>query len=427
MNYNFNDLKICYKNIYQNNREKIISVKEYLNYFLTEKRITKYKEYIAEENKKNNFNFDFNILSDVISEKYYTEDFHSDIIKQLLKNKAFLNPFLSFIDVDYKEYKNYEILRENGINSEEDGRGRIDILIKDDKSKKAVIIENKINWACDTYRQLKKYYGYISKELKLKVDKIVYLVPDSGKIPENQSIEGIPKKLIKIVIGYDGKGNDFYTQCVKKGIKNLKNNSKKEWFVLAEHYLQILKEKGKSKMSYLEKEFYKDITANNENLEKAHLIADIYNNFEKGDFKMEVLEKDFYENLIKNNGELDKVKLIAEMYNDLGNIRAKNMRDIYGGSITTWGGNQWLVNCGGKIPYKIDVEFASNSTNILIYSKEKNEKLNKKHNKEIEELLKKNKLFEGVDGVYCTKSHQFPEEEKELYDYLDKLINVLNK
>ena len=103
MNYNFNDLKICYKNIYQNNREKIISVKEYLNYFLTEKRITKYKEYIAEENKKNNFNFDFNILSDVISEKYYTEDFHSDIIKQLLKNKAFLNPFLSFIDVDYKE------------------------------------------------------------------------------------------------------------------------------------------------------------------------------------------------------------------------------------------------------------------------------------------------------------------------------------
>ena len=142
---------------------------------------------------------------------------------------------------------------------------------------------------------------------------------------------------------------------------------------------------------------------------------------------MEVLEKDFYENLIKNNGELDKVKLIAEMYNDLGNIRAKNMRDIHGGSITTWGGNQWLVNCGGITNCKVDVEFAKDSTNILIYSKEKNEKLNKKHNKEIEELLKKNKLFEGVDGVYCTKSHQFPEEEKELYDYLDKLINVLNK
>ncbi|TXJ38833.1 PD-(D/E)XK nuclease family protein [Brachyspira aalborgi] len=248
--------------------------KEYLNYFLTKKKITKYNKEAEEENKKNNFNFDFNILK-VMSEKYYTEDFHSDIIKQLLKSKAFLNPFLSFIDVNYKEYKDCEVLRENGINSDENGRGRIDILIKNEKSKKAVIIENKINWAGDTYRQLKKYYDYVSK--KFKVDKIVYLVPDSGKIPENRSIEGIPNSKIKIVVGYDGKGNDFYTQCVKRGIKNLKNNSKKEWFVLAEHYLQILKEKGESKISYLEKEFYKDITANNENLEKTHLIADIYN------------------------------------------------------------------------------------------------------------------------------------------------------
>lgn len=424
MNYNFNDLKICYENIYQTNREKVISAKEYLNSFLTEERITKYKKEAEEENKKNSFNFDFNILK-VMSEKYYTEDFHSDIIKQLLKNKAFLNPFLSFIDVDYKEYKDCEILRENGINSDENGRGRIDILIKNEKRKRAVIIENKINWAGDTYKQLKKYYDYISE--KFKVDRMVYLVPDSGKIPENQSIEGISKKLIKVVVGYDGKGNDFYTQCVKKGVKNLKNDSKKEWFVLAEHYLQILKEKGESKMSYLKKEFYKDITAKNENLEKAHLIADIYNNFEKGDFKMEVLEKDFYENIINNNGELEKIKLIAKMYNGLGEIRAKNMQDIYGGSITIYGGNQWLVNCGGKIPYNIEVEFDSNSTNILISSKEKDEKSKKEDRKIIEDLLKKNKLFGGFDGVYCTKSYQFPKEEKELYDYLYKLINVLNK
>ena len=127
MNYNFNDLKICYENIYQTNREKVISAKEYLNSFLTEERITKYKKEAEEENKKNSFNFDFNILK-VMSEKYYTEDFHSDIIKQLLKNKAFLNPFLSFIDVDYKEYKDCEVLRENGINSDENGRGRIDIF-----------------------------------------------------------------------------------------------------------------------------------------------------------------------------------------------------------------------------------------------------------------------------------------------------------
>lgn len=426
MNYNFNDLKICYENIYQRNREKVISAKEYLNYFLTEKRITKYKKEAEKENKKNNFNFDFNILK-VISEKYYTEDFHSDIIKQLLKNKAFLNPFLSFIDVDYKEYKDCKVLRENGINSGKDGRGRIDILIKDEKRKRAVIIENKINWAGDTYKQLKKYYVYVYKELNLKVDRIVYLVPDSGKIPENQSIDGIPKKLIKIAVGYDGGGNDFYTQCVKKGIKNLKSNSKKEWFILAEHYLQILKEKGGSKMSSLEKDFYEDIKAKNENLEKTHLMADIYNDYNKGDFKMEVLEKDFYESLINNNGELDKVKLIAEMYNNLGEIRAKNMRDIHGGSITTWGGNQWLVNCGGKIPYKVDVEFANDSTNILIYSRGKDEKLKNEDRKIIESLLKKNKLFGGVDGVYCTKSYQFPKEEKEFYDYLDKLINVLSK
>ena len=53
MNYNFNDLKICYENIYQTNREKVISAKEYLNSFLTEERITKYKKEAEEENKKN--------------------------------------------------------------------------------------------------------------------------------------------------------------------------------------------------------------------------------------------------------------------------------------------------------------------------------------------------------------------------------------
>jgi hypothetical protein len=63
---------------------------------------------------------------------------------------------------------------------------RIDILIKDKETMHCIIIENKINNAGDTFRQLPKYYcdlvikGY-------KVDEIIYISMDGSKRPDRST------------------------------------------------------------------------------------------------------------------------------------------------------------------------------------------------------------------------------------------------
>ena len=125
---------------------------------------------------KRNPDIGFNLF-ELISEIYYRENFHSDIIKALLdpsgkhgEGAKFLEAFLLYIkskgaQVDIINYRNAEVIREDG---------RIDILICDRKSKHAIIIENKINGAPDMKRQIPRYFEYV-KILGFECDAIVYL------------------------------------------------------------------------------------------------------------------------------------------------------------------------------------------------------------------------------------------------------------
>ena len=84
-----------------------------------------------------------------ISDKYYYEKFHSDILRTILSpdtpkigNKAFLKAFLSCIDVgedDFDVERNTEVVTEQytqGIES----KGYIDIIIRNSKGKAIIII-----------------------------------------------------------------------------------------------------------------------------------------------------------------------------------------------------------------------------------------------------------------------------------------------
>ena len=115
-------------------------------------------EYIKskKEIQQNLFNI-FNIVSNL----YYRENFHSDIIKYFLDpnekhncGSAFLNVFIQMLNekinqkdkyIDATCYDNAVVVREEG---------RIDILIKSEMSHKCIIIENKINNAGDMQRQI---------------------------------------------------------------------------------------------------------------------------------------------------------------------------------------------------------------------------------------------------------------------------------
>lgn len=153
------------------------------------------KEYSDKKNKS--FKIGFNIFT-LVSDYYYRENFHSDIIKAILELENFktLPIFIEMLNHIYKvdkikksDFTNTKIYRE---------KERIDILIVDEFSKKAIIIENKINNAGDTERQLPKYFEKISMEFEVVA--IVYLTLTLSKTPHkldwtDEEIKNIEKIL----------------------------------------------------------------------------------------------------------------------------------------------------------------------------------------------------------------------------------------
>ena len=387
-NYNIEELKKTW-DFYDNESKEIIeNAFSITSKFIDEDMLKRYREYID----KNNFeeNYPFNIF-ELISDIYYRENFHSDIIAQLLRNEIILKNFLDFIGVDKSKYENYEVEREES---------KIDILIKTEKN--CVIVENKLNWAKDMPEQLFRYYGICKDNYGLEVDKIVYLSPNSWKQPEEQSIKEIPKELIKTIIGYDGENNDFYTMVLQKSLEEINNKEPKEWRLLLEHYLKILRQTGET--------------------------------------KMDKLTKEFYDKIVNDGKEYEKIELIATMYNDLIKTRINNLA-------STFSGENYNNECFYRdfysekrgLNYAIDIYANDYKYSYLqLFSREEgtatddNPKSTKKweqDNKDIEAWLKKHKLFDGFyfDDWRWTKDFKFLEEEKALYEFAKKLIECLEK
>lgn len=383
-NYNIEELKKTW-DFYDNESKEIIeNAFSITSKFIDEDMLKRYREYID----KNNFeeNYPFNIF-ELISDIYYRENFHSDIIAKLFENEIVLKNFLDFIGVDKNKYKNYEVEREES---------KIDILIKTEKN--CIIVENKLNWAKDMPEQLFRYYNECKNNKKLEVDKIVYLSPNSWKQPEEQSIKEIPKELIKIIIGYDGENNDFYTMVLQKSLEEMNNKEPKEWRLLLEHYLKILRQTGVT--------------------------------------KMDTLTKKFYEKIKEEPQEYEKIKLIVDMYNNLTTTRANSLISKFiNGKI--WG-NPPFVYFDFYIKdkrknYAINIFVNKyDYSNLYLYSRENDREKFEKDNKDIEAWLKKHNLFEGFEKDETwynewNKNFKFPEEENELYEFTKKLIECLEK
>lgn len=392
-NYNIEELKKTW-DFYDNEAKEIIeNAFSITSKFIDEDMLKRYREYID----KNNFeeNYPFNIF-ELISDIYYRENFHSDIIAQLLRNEIILKNFLDFIGVDKSKYENCEVEREES---------KIDILIKTKKN--CIIVENKLNWAKDMPEQLFRYYNECKNNKKLEVDKVVYLSPNSLKKPTEDSVKEIPKELIKIIIGYDGENNDFYTMVLQKSLEEMNNKEPKEWRLLLEHYLKILRQTGET--------------------------------------KMDKLTKEFYDKIVNDGKEYEKIELIATMYNDLTKTRINNL-------ISTFSGENYNNECFYRdfysekrgLNYAIDIYIYNDKSLLFLFSREEgtatedNPKSTKKweqDNKDIEAWLKKHKLLsefrlpEEGDNTWWRfmKEFKFPEDEKALYEFAKKLIECLEK
>ena len=164
-----------------------------------------------EENlQKRKVDLEFNLFV-IISDRYHQENLHSDILKALIdpnpnckheEQNKYLQLFLKFINsheanINLSDYSNARVVRE---------KGRIDILIKDEVSKHAIIIENKINNACDQPEQLPGYLKQIEKDYVC--DAIIYLrlngktSPDMATYKTDDDRNKVNDRL-KVICAYD--------------------------------------------------------------------------------------------------------------------------------------------------------------------------------------------------------------------------------
>lgn len=145
-------------------------VESFLNSY--KELLDKYQEEIDENNKN-----DDNLFSS-ISNSFKNENYTSDILRFILdpksmdNNSVYLQEFLKFIGIKKEQINtflsdlnNIEVLRE---------KHRVDILIRNIKEKKAIILESKLNDANDQPMQLVRYYKILTKE-EYDILKIVYL------------------------------------------------------------------------------------------------------------------------------------------------------------------------------------------------------------------------------------------------------------
>lgn len=174
----------------------------------------------------------FNVFK-MVSDLYYRENFHSDIIKVFLdpsenhnEGNVFLYAFIDFINDNFgdkvciskQDYTSAKVERE---------RGKIDIRVRSEASKHCIVIENKMYNAVDMQRQLPKYYDFMTG-LGYTIDAIVYLPLDANKRPDQSTWTETDKQhvlpLLCPVPAYQKKGmnlvNGWLEPCTLK-TKNL--------------------------------------------------------------------------------------------------------------------------------------------------------------------------------------------------------------
>lgn len=176
----------------------------------------------------------------------HLEEFHSDILFQLFEPEGLhnegevpLNYFISFLNDKHFAEINPNWFQNSKVNRED---GRIDISILDSLSKKAILIENKINGAEDRDNQLDNYYKYLVKEgydvcciiyLTLSGEKNAPLLKSTNIKPIN--LKAFSNEVIDLVNGWI---NPLISNCKTLDTISLLNQYKKLLIYLGYNSMQ---------------------------------------------------------------------------------------------------------------------------------------------------------------------------------------------
>lgn len=341
----------------------------------------------------------FNVFY-LVSDLYYRENFHSDIIcffldpnEKHLCGDVFLRAFIQMLNktgknIDPVKYQDATAVREEG---------KIDILITSNLSKRAIIIENKINEAVDMERQIPRYYDKISKDFT--VDAIVYLPLSNYKKPNKQDWtkqdeENIEPLLITIP-AYD-----------KSGEINIVDNWLRPSILLSDNLDVVSTLRQYSNL----------ITKLNQDIMDAN-----------------VLEK-FYSRLLQENN-METARSIRDMMKELPEYMAKRIFETYRhgkkyepfSKVDVWKGKDHT--CAyfdkaevGEHSITIDVYCGDNGYELWLFEREI--ELSETDYDFIVNQIKSLSRFEKKpvdDGVRGYTQFRF-DEERELFDYIDRII-----
>lgn len=238
------------------------------------------------KSKKDRSEIGFNVFT-LASDFYYRENFHSFIFASFLdpKEKHFEgNKYLHLlIDLLNRKNNQFNIEKNDFLNSEVHiEKYKIDILITDESSRKAIIIENKINNAVDQFRQLPRYFDSIKNEYDVVA--IVYLTLNDEKKPDKKDWTLDEQKLIdkslKLIPVFDTnpKKISLYKDWIIPSIMASQNINSSS---ILRQYGELIKFLNTNTMDTIALKKFYDTIQNDKNLETAISIRNMLNDLPK--------------------------------------------------------------------------------------------------------------------------------------------------
>jgi hypothetical protein len=290
-------------------------------------------------------------------------------------------------------YKNAKVLREDG---------RIDVLVYDQKTRHAIIIENKINDAIDMYKQIPRYLQYIEDD-RYVCDAIIYLKllyqggPDQTGWTDEEKRK--VAELLKVVTAYDDSDQDFYSwigKCV-----NICNNNSDAQFLLKQ-YGSLLRYLGRNTMNKsIMMEFYKKMLDSN-------------------NYQTALSVKAMLDDLILFRAERIMKELNKYPDDQFGSVHLTKNRDVvYYSPGLLWDG----AHLG------IDIEIHEETSTFRFWVRDENQRGKAKVVLDMLGII--NDYRKTKEGYYI-KEFKFPDDEGSLLDHIvsfkrqvfDKLINT---
>ena len=338
----------------------------------------------------------FNVFQ-LITNTYYRENFHSDILRLFLdprenhkEGNKFLFIFLEMIKkagkpIEVEAYEDAEVVREEG---------RIDVLIKTSDGKNAIIVENKMNNAGDMPRQLPRYYDYLH-ERGYNVDAIVYLPLEKSKTPDTYNWSDTDKtnvnSLLTIIPAYD-----------KTGGVNLYDS-----WVLPATKVATTEDVRSTLNQY------------------AHLISILNTNYMDT-----AIFKAFYENLLQGNN-MEIAQSVRNMMSELPDYMAIRIQEMFKNSCSPFSkvwrykGNDTVFE-GAVVKgvyLKLDIVCSENGYEVLFWTP--NENKQQLFENLILTMQSVREFKQKEDGGQIEQHFKFMEEER-LVDFIHELLSELS-